>query len=101
MNSLGAWRLLPTVANGHPAAVRYVRRLNETTFLPFVISVLDIQDGRLTEIAAFEAAHLVMAFGLPTSLGPPDAEHPSTASLDILGPSLAPEAPSDRSSCGT
>lgn len=42
MNSLGAWRVLPTAANGHPAAVGYLRRPNETTFRPFVISVLDI-----------------------------------------------------------
>jgi len=37
-------------------------------FLPFVISVLDIQDGQLADIAAFEAADLIAAFGLPASL---------------------------------
>ncbi len=68
MNSLGTWRVLPTSANGQPAAVGYLRRPGETAFLPFVISVLDIRQGRLTEIAAFEAPHLVAAFGLPDAL---------------------------------
>ena len=65
MNSLGTWRVLPTSANGQPAAVGYLRRSGETAFLPFVISVLDIRQSRLIEIAAFEAPHLVAAFGLP------------------------------------
>jgi len=68
MNSLGTWRVLPTSANGQTAAVGYLRRPGETAFLPFVISVLDIRQGRLTEIAAFEAPHLVAAFGLPDAL---------------------------------
>jgi len=33
MISLGAWRVLPTAANGHPAAAGYLRRPNQTTFL--------------------------------------------------------------------
>jgi hypothetical protein len=37
MTSLGTWRALPTAANGQPAAVGYLRRPNQTTFLPFVI----------------------------------------------------------------
>jgi RNA polymerase sigma-70 factor (ECF subfamily) len=68
MTSLGAWRVLPTAANGHPAAASYLRRRGETGFRPFVICVLDIQNGQLTDIAAFEAADLITAFGLPASL---------------------------------
>jgi hypothetical protein len=68
MTSLGAWRVLPTAANGHPAAAGYLRRPNQTTFLPFVICVLDITGGKLADIAAFEAADLVTAFGLPAYL---------------------------------
>jgi RNA polymerase sigma-70 factor, ECF subfamily len=68
MNALGAWRVLPTAANGRPAAAGYLRRPGETVFLPFVITVLDIQDGRLVDTAAFEAADLIVAFGLPASL---------------------------------
>jgi RNA polymerase sigma-70 factor (ECF subfamily) len=68
MNSLGTWRVLPTAANGRPAAAGYLRRAGETTYRPFAISVLDIDGGRLAHITAFEAAHLITAFGLPTSL---------------------------------
>jgi RNA polymerase sigma-70 factor (ECF subfamily) len=68
MTSRGAWRVLPTAANGLPAAAGYLRQPGETAFLPFAISVLDIQDGQLADIAAFEAADLIAAFGLPASL---------------------------------
>jgi RNA polymerase sigma-70 factor (ECF subfamily) len=68
MTSLGAWRVLPTTANGQPAAAGYLRRPGETSYRPFVISVLDIGGGHLAHITAFEAAHLITAFGLPASL---------------------------------
>jgi RNA polymerase sigma-70 factor (ECF subfamily) len=68
MTSLGSWRVLPTRANGQPAAVGYLRRAGETIYLPFVICVLDIDGDRLSQITAFEAAHLMTAFGLPASL---------------------------------
>jgi RNA polymerase sigma-70 factor (ECF subfamily) len=68
MTSPGAWRVLPTAANGRPAAAGYVRRPGETAFLPFSITVLDVRDGQLVDIAAFEAADLFVAFGLPASL---------------------------------
>ncbi len=68
MTSLGDWRVLPTAANGQPAAAGYLRRPGETAFLPFVITVLDIERSGLADIAAFEAADLIAAFGLPASL---------------------------------
>jgi RNA polymerase sigma-70 factor (ECF subfamily) len=68
MTSLGAWRVLPTAANGRPAAAGDLRRPGQTAFEPFTITVLDIQDGQLADIAAFEAAGLIAAFGLPASL---------------------------------
>jgi RNA polymerase sigma-70 factor (ECF subfamily) len=68
MTSRGAWRVLPTAANGQLAAAGYLRQPGETAFLPFSISVLDIRDGQLADIAAFEAADLIAAFGLPASL---------------------------------
>jgi hypothetical protein len=51
-----------------PAAAGYLRRPGETSYQPFVISVLDIEDDQLARITAFEAAHLITAFGLPASL---------------------------------
>jgi RNA polymerase sigma-70 factor (ECF subfamily) len=68
MTSLGAWRVLPTAANGQPAAAGYLRRPGQSAFLPFSITVLDVRDGQLADIAAFEAADLFVAFGLPASL---------------------------------
>ncbi len=68
MTSLGTWRVLPTTANGQPAAAGYLRRAGETIYRPFVISVLDIDGGHLAHITAFEAAHPITAFGLPDSL---------------------------------
>jgi RNA polymerase sigma-70 factor (ECF subfamily) len=68
MTSLGSWRVLPTRANGQPAAVGYLRRAGETIYLPFVICVLESDGDRLAQITAFEVAHLATAFGLPASL---------------------------------
>jgi RNA polymerase sigma-70 factor, ECF subfamily len=68
MTSLGAWRVLPTAANGQPAAAGYLRRPGDTVYRPFAISVLDIDGDHLVQVTAFEVGHLVPAFGLPASL---------------------------------
>ena len=68
MNALGQWRLLPIMANGQPGAAGYLRRPGETAFVPFVLTVLRIEDGRVAEIAAFEQPSMFTAFGLPASL---------------------------------
>jgi RNA polymerase sigma-70 factor (ECF subfamily) len=68
MTSLGQWRLLPIMANGQPGAAGYIRRPGETTFVPFVLTVLRLESGHLAEIAAFEQPSMFAAFGLPASL---------------------------------
>ena len=68
MNSLGQWRLLPIMANGQPGAAGYLRRPGQTTFVPFVLTVLRLEHGRLTDMAAFEQPSMFAAFGLPASL---------------------------------
>ena len=68
MTSLGQWRLLPITANRQPGAAGYLRRPGETTFSPFVLTVLRIEHGRLTDIAAFEQPSMFTAFDLPASL---------------------------------
>ena len=68
MNALGQWRLLPIMANGQPGAAGYLRRPGQTAFFPFVLAVLRLEHGRLTDIAAFEQPSMFTAFGLPTSL---------------------------------
>jgi RNA polymerase sigma-70 factor, ECF subfamily len=68
MNALGQWRLLPITANGQPGAAGYLRRPGETTFRPFVLTLLRVEGGRLIDIAAFEQPSMFPAFGLPASL---------------------------------
>jgi RNA polymerase sigma-70 factor (ECF subfamily) len=68
MNALGQWRLLPIMANGQPGAAGYLRRPGQTAFFPFVLTVLRLEDGFLTDIAAFEQPSMFTAFGLPASL---------------------------------
>jgi RNA polymerase sigma-70 factor (ECF subfamily) len=68
MNSLGAWRCLPTRANRQPAAAGYLRRWGDSTFRAFTIVLLRIEDGGLAEIAAFERPDMFPAFGLPPTL---------------------------------
>jgi RNA polymerase sigma-70 factor (ECF subfamily) len=67
MNILGQWRLLPLAANGQPGAACYLRRVGDSTFRPFAICVLRIEDGKIAGIAAFEQPSLFPAFGLPPS----------------------------------
>jgi RNA polymerase sigma-70 factor, ECF subfamily len=68
MNILGQWRVLPIRANGQLGAAGYLRRDGETAFVPFVLSVLRLEQGRVTEIAAFEQPSMFTAFGLPGRL---------------------------------
>ncbi|MCX5046102.1 RNA polymerase subunit sigma-70 [Aldersonia sp. NBC_00410] len=65
--ALGEFRLVETSANRQPAAVNYIRRWDETEFRAETIDVLRIENGRITEITAFEG-RLVGAFGLPEVL---------------------------------
>jgi RNA polymerase sigma-70 factor, ECF subfamily len=68
MTSLGHWRVLPIMANGQPGAAGYLRRPGQTEFFPFVLTVLRLEHGQVTEIAAFEQPSMFPAFGLPASL---------------------------------
>jgi len=68
MNTPGQWRMLPIMANGQPGAAGYVRRPGQAAYFPFVLCVLHFEDGRLTEVAAFEQPAMFPVFGLPASL---------------------------------
>jgi len=68
MTSLGQWRLLPIMANRQPGAAGYLRRPGQTAYFPFVLTVLRLEHGRLTDIAAFEQPSMFTAFGLPASV---------------------------------
>jgi len=68
MNSLGRWRLLPITANGQPGTAGYLRRPGETTYSPFVLTVLYLDHDAVIDIAAFEQPSMFRAFGLPAGL---------------------------------
>ncbi len=64
--------MVPTRANRQPAAATYVRRLDDTGYRAFAISVLRIEDGRIAEATAFHDTGLFPAFDLPVELPPTD-----------------------------
>ncbi|BCJ63681.1 sigma-70 family RNA polymerase sigma factor [Polymorphospora rubra] len=65
---VGAFRMLPTRANGQPAAASYVRRPEEPSYAPFAISVMSVAKDRIVEITAFHEPALFPVFGLPARL---------------------------------
>ena len=62
----GAWRLVPTRANGRPAAANYLRRPGDTAFRALAVDVLGLdRDGRIAEVNCFLGDAVFPAFGLP------------------------------------
>jgi len=65
---VGAFRMLPTGANGQLAAAAYVRGPAQHSYAPFAIGVLQVEHGRITEITAFHEPAFFPAFLLPPRL---------------------------------
>jgi RNA polymerase sigma-70 factor (ECF subfamily) len=61
---VGRFRMRPTRANRQPAVATYLRRPGEDGFRWFGVSLLTIEDGLITAMAAFESAPAA-AWGLP------------------------------------
>lgn len=68
MNALGTWRCLVVGANGQPAVASYLRRPGDHLHRPFTLSILQVVDGELGEMATFMTPELFGAFDLPASL---------------------------------
>jgi RNA polymerase sigma-70 factor (TIGR02960 family) len=66
--TLGDWRLVPTLANRMPAAASYLRRPYDTEYRALKLDVLRIDAGRIAEITTFGYKQFP-AFGLPLLLG--------------------------------
>ncbi|MDX6247183.1 MAG: polymerase sigma-70 factor, subfamily [Kribbellaceae bacterium] len=64
LGSPGEWRMVPTSANGQPAAGAY-RRTAEGRYAPYGISVLTVAEDGLVRITVFGDPGLFPAFGLP------------------------------------
>src|SRR5262245_36788869 len=63
----GDWRLLPTRANGLPAAASYLRRPGDSVFRPFKLDVIRVAGGAIVEITTFGSSPFPW-FGLPATL---------------------------------
>jgi RNA polymerase sigma-70 factor (ECF subfamily) len=63
----GEWRMLPTAANGQPAAASYLRT-DGGPFRGFGIAVLDVAADGIRRIVVYEDAGLLATFGFPASL---------------------------------
>jgi RNA polymerase sigma-70 factor (TIGR02960 family) len=62
----GDWRMVPTRANGRPAAANYLRRPGDDRFRALSVDVLALDgEGRIAEINCFLDDALFAAFGLP------------------------------------
>ncbi|MEZ0114260.1 RNA polymerase sigma-70 factor (ECF subfamily) [Catenulispora sp. EB89] len=63
----GTWLMLPTRANGQPAAVAYLRD-GKGTHRAYGVAVLGVRRDRIERITAFGDAALAGAFGFPDSV---------------------------------
>jgi len=63
----GDWTLVPTRANGQPAAANYVRAWGEAEYRAMTLDVLRVEGGELVEITTFGAG-VFPAFELPLTL---------------------------------
>ena len=68
MGSCGAWRHLPTSANGQPAAALYLRPEGAQAYHAWSINVLSLRGDRVHDITSFLDETAFEAFGLPASL---------------------------------
>jgi RNA polymerase sigma-70 factor (ECF subfamily) len=65
LGEAGEWRMIPTSANGQPAAAAY-RRTGEGVYEPLGISVLTVAEDGLARITVFGDPGLIPLFGMPT-----------------------------------
>ncbi|KAB2352505.1 sigma-70 family RNA polymerase sigma factor [Actinomadura rudentiformis] len=63
----GTWRMLPTAANGQPAAAVY-RRVEDGVYQAFGVAVLAVASGGITGIVLFSEPDLLARFGMPYRL---------------------------------
>jgi len=65
--AFGEFRMIPTGANGQPAAATYVRRAGDDRYRPLAIDILRIEDGLVAEVLTV-GTRWFPRFELPTSL---------------------------------
>lgn len=70
MFSAGDWRLLPTMANGQPAAVAYLLDAARQMYRAYGLVVLTVGPHGIARITVFTDPELVVKSGFPTALEP-------------------------------
>ncbi|HEY1104899.1 MAG TPA: sigma-70 family RNA polymerase sigma factor [Agromyces sp.] len=65
LTSPGEWLMTGTRANGHPCAAAYLRPQGTDLHQAFALIVLDVRNGAITSMTAFETPFLFPFFGLP------------------------------------
>jgi RNA polymerase sigma-70 factor (ECF subfamily) len=65
----GAWRHLPTSANGQPAVACYLRPGPDGPYAGWAVNVLTLHGDRIAAITSFIGAEHFALLGLPESLG--------------------------------
>lgn len=68
LTGCGAWRNLPSSANGQPAVGCYLWNPDAGRYLAWSINALTIRDEQIAEITSFIGAEHFAPFGLPGSL---------------------------------
>ena len=64
LGSPGTWRMVPTAANGQPAAAAY-RRAGDGVHRAFGVAVLTVTPAGISRVAVFADPGLLARFGLP------------------------------------
>ena len=67
MGSPGDWRMLPTMANGQPAAAAYTRD-RDGNYEPYGICVLTVSDAGIDRVSSFGDPSLLPVFGFGPDL---------------------------------
>ena len=75
LGSPGDWRMLPTIANGQPAAAVYTRD-QDGNHQPYGICVLTVTCAGIRRISSFGDPSLVTVFGFPGSFPVPGGSSP-------------------------
>jgi len=66
LSTCGAWRHLPSSANGQPAVASYL--WDTGAYRPWSLNVLTLRDRQIAEVTSFLGADHFALFGLPASL---------------------------------
>jgi hypothetical protein len=64
MGPPGTWRMLPTSANGQPAAAEYLRD-ERGDYRPYGVLVLTVRAAGISRVSSFGDPRLVRLFGFP------------------------------------